>query len=176
MATTGESQPNFKRMRPPAAPLAAEVVIVDADTFEVNVYKQEGGWKLVAVVELISPRNKERSTARRAFATKVASCLQQGVSVVTLDVVTERNANLHEDVSDTLHLPDSLDWASPTGLSAICYRLIRVEGKERLDMWPHALALDAELPTVPLWLEPNLAVPLELELTYTNTCESLRIT
>jgi PAS domain S-box-containing protein len=28
---------------------------------------------------------------------------------------------------------------------------------------------------VPLWLEPNLAVPLELELTYTNTCESLRI-
>jgi hypothetical protein len=42
-------------------------------------------------------------------------------------------------------------------------------------MWPHPLTLGAELPTVPLWLEPKFAVPLELELTYTNTCESLRI-
>jgi hypothetical protein len=50
-----------------------------------------------------------------------------------------------------------------------------VEGKERLEMWPHELALGAELLTVPLWLEPNLAVPLELELTYANACESLRI-
>lgn len=161
---------------PPASPLAAEVVMADADSFEVNVYKQEGGWKLVAAVELVSPRNKDRSSARRAFATKVASYLQQGVAVVSVDVVTERTANLHEDVSDALHLPDSLDWSSPTGLSAICYRLIRVEAKERLEMWPHQLTIGAELPTVPLWLEPKLAVPLELELTYTNTCESLRIT
>lgn len=160
---------------PPAAPLAAEVVMADADTFEIEIYKQEGGWKLVAVVELVSPANKDRSSHRRAFATKVGSYLQQGISVVTVDVVTERNANLHEDISNALHLPDSLDWSSPTGLSAICYRLLRVEGKERLEMWPHVLTLGAELPTVPLWLEPNLAVPLELELTYTNTCESLRI-
>jgi hypothetical protein len=160
---------------PPAPPLAGEVVMSDADTFEINVYKSEGGWKLVAAIELVSPANKDRSSHRRAFATKVASYLQQGVSVITVDVVTERNVNLHEDISDALRLPDALDWSSPTGLSAICYRLLRVEGKERLEIWPHALTLGAELPTVPLWLEPKLAVPLELELTYTNTCESLRI-
>lgn len=165
----------LKTYAPPAPPLTCEVAMADADTFEVTVYKQEGGWKLVAAIELVSPANKDRSSHRRAFATKVASYLQQGVSVVVVDVVTERNANLHEDVSAALHLPDALDWASPTGLSAICYRLLRVEGKERLDMWPHQLALGAELPTVPLWLEPKLAVPLELEPTYTNTCESLRI-
>jgi hypothetical protein len=161
---------------PPAPPLTCEVVMADADTFEIAVYKQEGGWKLVAAVELVSPANKDRSSHRRAFATKVASYLQQGVSVVVVDIVTERTANMHEDLSDTLHLPDAADWTSPTGLSAICYRLIRVEGKERLEMWPHQLALGADLPTVPLWLEPKLAVPLELELTYANTCESLRIT
>lgn len=160
---------------PPAAPLAAEVVMADADTFEINIYKQEGGWKLVAAIELVSPANKNRSSHRRAFATKVASYLQQGVSVVTVDVVTERSANLHEDIANALRLPDELDWSSPTSLSAITYRLIRVEEKERLEMWPHVLTLGAELPTVPLWLEPKLAVPLELELTYTNTCESLRI-
>jgi hypothetical protein len=160
---------------PPAPPLEAKVVMADADTFEVSIFKQDGGWKLVAAIELVSPANKDRSSHRRAFATKVASYLQQGVSVVTVDVVTDRTANLHEDLSDVLHLPDALDWSSPSGLSAITYRLIRVEGKERLEMWPHALSLGAELPTVPLWLEPKLAVPLELELTYTNTCESLRI-
>ena len=160
---------------PPAPPLAAEIVMADADTFEINVYTQDGGWKLVAAIELVSPANKDRSSHRRAFATKVASYLQQGVSVVTVDVVTERTANLHEDVSAALRLPDALDWHSPTGLSAVCYRLLRVEGKERLEVWPHELTLGGELPTVPLWLEPNLAVPLELELTYTNTCESLRI-
>lgn len=160
---------------PPAPPLACEVVLADADTFEIAIYKQEGGWKLVAAIELVSPANKDRSSHRRAFATKVASYLQQGISVVTVDIVTERIANLHEDVSNALRLPDALDWTSPTGLSAICYRLLRVEGKERLEIWPHQLTLGVELPTVPLWLEPKLAVPLELELTYTNTCESLRI-
>lgn len=166
---------HIPKLLPPTAPLTAEGVIADADTFEIAVYKQEGGWKLVAAIELVSPANKDRSSHRRAFATKVASYLQQGVSVVAVDIVTERNANLHEDLSNALHLPDALDWASPTGLSAICYRLLRVEGKERLEVWPHALTLGVELPTVPLWLEPKLAVPLELELTYTNTCESLRI-
>lgn len=161
---------------PPAPALACEVAIADADTFEVNVYKQDGGWKLVAAVELVSPANKDRSSHRRAFATKVASYLQQGVCVVSVDVVTDRTANLHEDVSAALHLPDALDWSSPTGLSAICYRLVRIDGKERLEMWPHELALGAELPTLPLWLEPNLAVPLELELTYAETCSSFRLT
>ena len=160
---------------PPAPPLAAEIVMADADTFEINVYKSEGGWKLVAAVELVSPRNKDRPSARRAFAIKVASYLQQGVSVVTVDVVAERGANLHEDIANALRLPDALNWSSPTGLSAVCYRLVREDGKERLEVWPYPLALGADLPTVPLWLEPNLAVPLELELTYTNTCESLRL-
>ena len=160
---------------PHAPPLAGEVVMADADTFEINVYKQEGGWKLVAAIELVSPANKDRPSHRRAFATKVASYLQQGVSVITVDVVRERTANLHEDISNHLHLPDALDWYSPTGLSAVCYRLLRVEGKERLEVWPFPLTVGGELPTVPLWLEPNLAVPLELELTYNTTCESLRI-
>ena len=160
---------------PPVAALTGEVSLADADTFEISVYKQAGGRKLVAAIELISPANKDRSSHRRAFATKVASYLQQGIAVVTVDVVTERTVNLHEDICNALRLSDAFDWSSPSGLSALCYRLLKVEGRERLDVWPFALAIGSELPTVPLWLEPNLVVPLELELTYTNTCESLRL-
>jgi hypothetical protein len=159
----------------PVVTLTGPVAFTDPDLFEVQVYKQSGGLKLVAAIELVSPANKDRPAHRRAFATKVASYLQQGVSVVTVDVVTERLANLHDDLVELLHLPDHFDWQSLTGLSAVVYRVVKVNDQPRLDVWPYELTLGAELPIVPLWLEPDLSVPLELELTYTSACESLRI-
>ena len=36
--------------------------------------------------------------------------------------------------------------------------------------------LGQPLPTLPLWLADNLAVPLELETSYEETCRILRIT
>jgi hypothetical protein len=38
-----------------------------------------------------------------------------------------------------------------------------------------SLALGKPLPTLPPWLADNLAVPLELEATYAETCRILRI-
>lgn len=164
---------------PPAPPLTGEVAFTESDTFEVAIYKMEGGWKLVAAIELVSPANKDRPSHRRAFATKVAAYLQQGISVVVVDVVTERLANLHAELVEVMHLPDTFDWQSPSGLAAITYRVVKVKNgekeQERLDVWPYPLALGEALPTVPLWLSPILAVPLELELTYANACRSLRI-
>jgi hypothetical protein len=45
----------------------------------------------------------------------------------------------------------------------------------RLETWAHALAVGRPLPTLPLWLADNLAVPLELEASYEETCRILRI-
>ena len=42
-----------------------------------------------------------------------------------------------------------------------------------LEAWSHALALGQPLPTLPLWLADNLAVPLEA--CYEETCRVLRI-
>jgi hypothetical protein len=80
---------------PPAPLIEGEVAFTDPDLFEVQVFKSEGGWKLVAAIELVSPSNKDRAANRRSFATKIASYLQQGVSVAVVDVVTNRIANLH---------------------------------------------------------------------------------
>jgi hypothetical protein len=41
--------------------------------------------------------------------------------------------------------------------------------------WTHTLGVGQPLPTVPLWLADNLAVPLELETSYEQTCRILRI-
>jgi hypothetical protein len=160
---------------PPAAQVSGEAAFTEPDLFEVRLYRQTGGWKLVAAVELVSPANKDRPSHRRAFATKVASYLQQGVSVTVVDIVTDRQANLHGELVELLHLPDEFDWSSPTDLSAVVYSVVKADGRERLDVWPYPLAVGEGLPTVPLWLTPVLAVPLELELTYEKACEALRI-
>ena len=43
-----------------------------------------------------------------------------------------------------------------------------------LETWLHPLSL-ASLATLPLWLAPDLAVPLELESSYEETCWVLQI-
>ena len=44
-----------------------------------------------------------------------------------------------------------------------------------LETWAGALTLGQPLPTMPLWLADNLAVPLELEESYEEPCRVLRI-
>ena len=159
----------------PAAVAVGPVTFLDQDVFEILIYKQVGGLKLVAAIELVSPANKDRPSSRRTFANKVAAYLQKAVSVVVVDVVTELAANLHDDLVQRLQLADGFAWQSPTGLSAVSYRVVRENGVDRLEQWPFALTLGEPLPVVPLWLNPVLAVPLELEPTYEETCQSLLI-
>ena len=45
----------------------------------------------------------------------------------------------------------------------------------RLETWAHTLTLGGPLPTLPLWLAEDLAVPLDLENTYEETCRGLRV-
>ena len=159
---------------PPTSVITCEADFTDPDLVEVKVYRADGR-VLVAAVELVSESNKDREDARETFAVKCASYLKHGVSVVVIDVVTNRSGELHNELCTRLGAPASARWTSRTGLSVIAYRGVRVKEKDRLDVWPHAVGLGEPLPTVPLWLGADLAVPLELELTYANACKSLRI-
>ena len=160
---------------PPAPPLSERVTFSSEDLLEVRIYRDGGAWNLVAAIELVSEANKDRDESRGTFAIKCASYLQSGVSVVVVDAVTSRSAELHNDLCDLLEVDDAMRWSSPTGLSATAYRVVRNEKKVRLDAWPVPLTIGEPLPTLPLWLAADLAVPLELELTYEAACKSLRI-
>lgn len=161
-----------------APPMAAQTVAVDLpaqDVFEVRVYDDQRGRRLVAAIEFVSPGNKDRPENRRAFAIKCAAYLQQRVSVIVVDVVTERHANLHVELMDLLEQTVAAPWPADQELYAVAYRTAKENNAWRLDLWPQALALGQPLPTLPLWLASNLAVPLELEITYEETCQMLRI-
>ena len=160
---------------PPSPPLSVVVDFVSLDVYEVRVMQQMGGPKLRAAIELVSPANKDRASHRRAFAVKCAGYLQQGVAVIIVDVVTERTANLHVALADTLGLAHPLAWGSPSQLYAVAYRPTQAAAAQRLEAWPEALAVGAALPTMPLWLSEALCLPLALEESYRATCAAFRI-
>jgi hypothetical protein len=161
---------------PPRPTVALPVDFAELDVYEVQIREEVGGPILRAAIELVSPANKDRPANRHAFAVKCASYLQSGVSVVIVDVVTARMANLHADVLQLLRLGATPLWESPTHLAALAYRVRPNSGQNQLEAWLEPLSIGAALPTLPLWLDAEIAVPLTLEESYRATCSALRIT
>jgi Protein of unknown function (DUF4058) len=160
----------------PPRPLQSLAVTLPAqDTFEVRVYDARRASRLVAAVELVSPANKDRPDHRRAFLEKCLAYLQQRVAVVIVDIVTDRHAHLHNELLQCLDLAVQEPPMPGPPLYAVSYRVTKLAGQWRLETWPEALALGQQLPTLPLWLADDLAVPLELEPSYEETCRVLRI-
>jgi hypothetical protein len=158
----------------PAAPgWAADLDWSDRDLFEVRVLDQRDGPRLAGAVELLSPANKDRPAGRRAFAGKCAGYLRAGVGLAVVDVVTSRLRGLHVELLDLLEL-DATDAAVSAPLYAVAYRAAATPAS-RLEVWPHPLAIGGPLPTLPLWLAPALAVPVDLEASYVAACQLLRI-
>jgi len=161
---------------PPRPKLVAKVDFAHLDTYEIRIYEDLGGAELRGAIELISPGNKDRVGSRRTFAAKCAGYLQHGIGVVIVDVVTARDANLHKELFDVLEATGrGIDWRSSTGLYAVAYRPVTVRDKPRIEVWPEALRLGKPLPVMPLWLGLDLCVPVRLEESYVETCQSLRI-
>lgn len=163
---------NGASWEPPRPTATASLAL--PESFEVRVILDVGGATLVAVIELVSLANKDRVEQRRAFATKCAGLLHQGVSVIVVDVVTSRRANLHDEIVTLLGAP-ALKFASETELYAVSYRPVVRDGRTELDVWPVACALGAPLPTLPLRLQGDVFVPVDFESTYEEACRRRRI-
>lgn len=159
---------------PPRAPFTATLQFTHPVLFEIQVRRDEGGPKLVAAVELVSPANKDRPGHRHAFAVKCASYLQEQVGVVVVDVVTLRGGNLHAAMLSLLQVSDQSGTADAPLFSA-SYRTVAGKDATGLEYWVEPLALGGDLPTVPLWLGRDLCVPLDLDQAYRRACESSRI-
>jgi hypothetical protein len=165
---------------PPQPTLTVAMDLPDQDEYEVRVYEEDAHERhLVAAVEIVSPSNKDRPESRQLFVAKCAELLRRQVSVTLVDLVTTRLPNLYGDLLKLLGQSDpSLAPVSPATYAVACrWRQAGAlaSHQPRLETWVHQLAIGQPLPTLPLWLSENLAVPLELEATYEETCRVLRI-
>src|SRR5262249_5730596 len=107
---------------------------------------------------------------RRAFAAKCASYLQRGIGLVIVDIVTDRHANLHDELVRLLEQAEAFEFPTAAPLYAVAYHPIRRDpGGDQIDIWPAPMAGGQPLPTARLALRGGPMLPLDLELTYTET-------
>lgn len=158
---------------PPVATGTAPFAI--PEEAEVRVYSLRGTRALVGAIELVSPGNKDRADKRELFVGKCLDYLGGGVSVVIVDVVTDRHANLHNEIVRALGAPATLELPEESNLYAAAYRPVTRKGKGELDIWVSPFAIGDVLPTMPLRLIADYFVPVELEATYTEACRRRRL-
>jgi len=141
--------------------------------YEVRVYDQARGQRLVAAIELISPSNKDRLQSRNAFVDKCHALLQQDVCVILVDIVTNYSRNLYAELAERLGaLPPAI---ADSNIYAVTCRTRMGPRGVRIETWERLLKIGSSLPSLPIWLSETLPVNLDLEGTYEETCTGLRI-
>lgn len=160
---------------PPMPSLSVETDLPMQDEFEVRIYDAKRGRRLVAVIEIVSPANKDRPERRRAFTAKCLTLLQQGVCVSIVDLVTIRDFNFYVELLDQIGTTDPTVNTETPALYAVTCQTRRNGKKPRLDTFHFPLALGKPLPKLPIWLTDELQLWLDLEATYRDTCRVLRI-
>lgn len=120
--------------------------------------------RIVALIEIVSKANKDRESTVGDFASKVVNALSQGIHALVVDIIP----------------PGSHD---PAGMHGAIWRIIDEAEPYRLppgkpltlasyysDSLPVAyvepLALEAEMPAMPLFLDPDWYVKVPLQDTY----------
>jgi hypothetical protein len=158
---------------PAAPPMLLPAVF--PERFTVEIVASEGGRTLVGAIELVSPGNKDRPAKRRLFAAKCATYLARGVGLIIVDVVSTRQANMHNELVNALGLEASYQMAPESALYAAAYRPVTEGESAHIETWPTPLAVGQALPVLPLSLAADLCIPVDLDAAYCDACERRRI-
>jgi hypothetical protein len=143
------------------------------DELEIEIREEHDRARLVGIIELVSPTNKDRHAERGAFVAKCVTYLKRGIGLVILDVVTERLANLHNELIEAIGgtkpqlVPDTPIYVSG-------YRPVhrRETHANEIEVWHYAAVVGQPVPAVPLGLRGGPVVLLDLEGTYTAAIEA----
>lgn len=136
---------------------------------EVRVFDRQSR-RLVSLIVLLGP-----GTAARRAIDKSLATIREGVSLVVVDVVTVSTFNLYAKVLEELGESDATLGARLPPTYAVACRRRSHEGRHLFESWNYPLAVGEPLPTLPLWLGDERAIPLDLETSYERTCRDLRI-
>src|SRR6202140_1301385 len=135
---------------PPATNLVVPTVF--PDDIEVQVFATVTGATLVGAIELVSPGNKDRPDTRQAFAAKCVSYLTRGIGLIVMDIVTNRLANLHNEVMRLLARAEPFLLAPSATTYAVAYRPSRQTTGDQIELWTRPLQQGQALPVLPLAL------------------------
>jgi hypothetical protein len=125
--------------------------------------------EVVAVIEIVSPGNKDSKNALRSFVDKAVSLLRNGIHLLIVDLFppTERDPHgIHKAIwSEFLDEP----FVFEEGQSRI---LVSYQAGEDYVAYVEPLAVSDAMPAMPLFLEGDEHVRVPLEETYQATWEA----
>lgn len=145
------------------------------DELLVEVRDATDAYRVIAVVEMMSPANKKERAERDRFVAKCLSYLSRGLGLVVLDIVTESRWNAHDEMVRQAGYDPVFEFPDSPPIYAVSYRPVRRKDQNLIDLWRFPLAVGAALPAVPLPLTGYGCVRLDLEATYSEACERCRI-
>lgn len=140
-----------------------EVAVAAIDPATALMVERNG--RLIAAVELVSPRNKDRPTARATYAARYVGYLMEGVNLMLVDV-HPRPAGF--SFFTTIDQELAADLLGPSPPAAVSYRVGEpaASGGRLLAVWRRPLAAGQPLPTLPLAITVHDSVQVDLESTY----------
>lgn len=128
------------------------------------------GDRVVAIIEIVSPGNKNSAHALRAFVRKARELLQHKIHLLIVDPfpVSVRDPHgLHAAIFDDLH-EAPLQLPPETPLSTFAY-----ECGDTIRTYLEPLAVDDKLPDMPVYLSPDKYVEVPLEAAYQAAWEAV---
>jgi hypothetical protein len=126
--------------------------------------------EVIAIVEIVSPGNKSSRHGLRAFLDKGASVLRKGIHLVILDLFPPGPRDpegMHKAIWD--EFIDN-EFALPPGKPLTLASYI---GGPVPEAFIEPTVVGAVLPEMPLFLTPEVYVPLPLEATYRSAWEAV---
>ena len=160
---------------PPQPTLSLELDPTEIYEYEVLIFDRERGRELVAAIEIVSPANKDRPETRQAFVSKCAALLQKKICVSMVDLVTVKHFNLYCEVLDVFGQSDPAFAPTPPSTYAVTCRSHALANRSRFESWAYAMVVGQPLPVLPIWLDNDHAISLDLEISYQQTCSALRL-
>jgi hypothetical protein len=131
--------------------------------------------RLVAAVELVSPRNKDRPVARATYLARYVGYLLEGVHLLLIDVHRRPlNFSFADGIAQELHIQQQ---SLPAPL-AVSYRVGEpaASGGKLLAVWRRPLCAGEPLPNMSLALTVTSGVSVDLEQTYMRAAADAYLT
>ena len=142
---------------------------------EANVYRekrqtiairQEPTSRIVAMIEIISPGNKDGSKAMNAFASKSLEVMNAGIHLLIVDLFPTSSSN--PEGIHALLWDDPFELPGDRRLTLVSYRIDSMN-----EAFIEPVAIGQQMPDMPIFLDPSWYVNVPLNSTYESAWRGL---
>jgi hypothetical protein len=148
---------------PPSARLIAKFEKINYAKRADRVVIRHGRGKVVAIIEIVSPGNKDSRNAIRTFIEKACDIMNQGVNLLIVDLFppTPRDPHgIHQAILDEF---GEEPFAETPGKPLVVASFL---ADDTPMAYAEPIAVGDPLPSLPIFLSPDRYIPAPLETTY----------